>query len=187
MLRPPDGDQSADKDQLRVGQQRLDSVLQQLLCLSMANSSTFRASARRCGKRARLALLQIGTLDPVRFLRVVSNELQTPHQHSARLPLPREQQQQQHNVERPISRSRSSSGDGSAARSRRRLRMSLESSSPRFRRRRSLLSKSEAPPLPAQPTMDSVAQAAAASQVRVASQHSPGKSGRSNARARFAE
>jgi WD40 repeat protein len=66
---------------------RLDSVVLQLFCLSMAHDAVH-LSSRRTARTARHALLQIGARDPRRFFAVLSDELTHPHKHTTERPLP---------------------------------------------------------------------------------------------------
>jgi WD40 repeat protein len=71
---------------------RLDSVVLQLFCLSMAHDAVL-LSSRRTARTARHALLQIGARDPRRFFAVLSDELTHPHKHTTERPLPYVDQQ----------------------------------------------------------------------------------------------
>jgi WD40 repeat protein len=66
---------------------RLDGVVLQLFCLSMANDAAH-LSSRRTARTARQALLQIGARDPRRFLSVLGEELKHAHKHTAERPMP---------------------------------------------------------------------------------------------------
>lgn len=66
---------------------RLDGIVLQMFCLSMAHDAAH-LSSRRTARTARQALLQIGARDPRRFLAVLSEELTHPHKHNAERPMP---------------------------------------------------------------------------------------------------